>query len=961
MRIAPPRWTPRFALALLLSAAVAPAGLLAQDVSGTAEAEAARAASLDTPLPFSPRVTVGRLDNGLRYYIRENQEPAGRAELRLVVNAGSILEDDDQLGLAHVLEHMAFNGTENFARQELVTFMESIGMRLGAGLNASTSYDQTVYMLRVPTDVPEHVETAFQILEDWAHGLTLDPEEIDRERGVVMEEWRARQGAGARVGELQNRVMYGDSRYADRSPIGTPESIQGFEHEALRRFYDDWYRPDLMAVVAVGDFDATRIEALVREHFEAIPASVDPRERAKHDIPVEDGTIFSIASDPQLTTTRVSLISRRQREVEPTVGGVREGMVAGLYAVLLNRRFQEAARAPDAPFLSAAAGVGSLGWSVQLFQIGASVPDGEVERGLRGVLAEIERAHRFGFTESELAREKTATLRRLELTLANRDSRTSASFAARYVNSFLSDTPAPGLEYQVELGRRFIPEITLEEVNEFGRGWAEESSRVVLVSGPERGGLAMPAEAELAVVLAEAPEADLEPYVDRTPAETLLAELPVGSEVVAERIADGGLIEWDLANGIRVVLMPTDHDADRILFRGFSPGGHSLASDEAFVPARTAVRAIAGGGVGAFDANDLRRVLTGTVASANPFIAEFEEGVSGTAAIRDLETMFQLIYLRFTAPRADEAFFRTFVQAGQSALGNRDSNPATVFGDAFNRIMTQDHPRERPETVEMLPLMDLDQSLAFYRDRFSDASDYIFIFVGSLDPETMRPLVERYLGALPVTGRQESWRDLGIRPPRGVVEETVYAGLEPRSQTRMMFTGSFDIEDAVERIRLTAVGILAQARLRNVLREKLGGTYTVSVGSGYGARPEPYYSLAVSFGSDPGRVDELTGTLLQELVTLREEGPTAAEVASVIQVMLRGHESNLEQNSYWIDRLSSFYGYGLSNGMAVLETYPAEIGALTPADLTEAFGRYFDLENYVRVTLLPEEAAGAAR
>ena len=933
---------------------VTPFGLGAAQAPTTAIPEEAHTAPLDQLTPVGPSVTTGTLSNGLRYFIRENHEPENRAELRLVVNVGSIVEDDDQLGLAHFLEHMAFNGTENFEKGELVNFMESIGMRLGPGVNATTSFDETIYMLEVPTDDPANMATAFEIMEDWAHGLTLDPEEIDKERGVVIEEWRLRRGAASRLRDKQFPILFKDSQYARRLTIGTLDSLENFDHDALRRFYRDWYRPDLMGVVAIGDFEASDIEALTRQHFEDLPNPANRRERVAYRVGDHDETLFSITTDPEISSTSVSVYHKMDVHDDWTIGGYRQRIVEGLYNGMLNDRFAEISRQPNSPFLRAQSFQARLIRSKAVYALTASVLENGIERGVEALFVEAERVARFGFTSSELEREKINTMRGLERAFINRANRNSGSYASEYIRAFLDGESIPGIEYEFELYKRFVPEITLDEVDQVGQDWIHDTNRIVLVSGPEKEGLTMPGEEELMAVLAAGSEAEITAYVDTVSDQPLLAEMPEGSEIVETETIEGDITEWRLANGIRVILKPTDFEEDEIVFRGFSPGGTSLADDEDYIPASTAASLIPNGGLADFNAIDLGKVLTGKVASVRPFISALEEGVSGNASPADLETMFQLIYLRFTAPRADDTFYEVWQTQNRQALENRDRNPAAAFSDAYVRIMTQDHPRERPPTVALLDETDLYKSLEFYKDRFADAGDYTFIFVGNVDPITMKPLVERYLGGLPSTGREETWRDLGIRAPEGVIEETVHKGIEPRSQTRIAFTGPFDYAAQAERTGIRAMAMTLEARLSDRIREDLAGSYSVNVSAGYGWRPEETYTLTISFGSDPERVEELVDAVFDGIEDLKNAPPTEVEVSNTREALLRSFETSFQQNRTVLNQLVFDYQRGMEPG-ASTRSYPASIEAVTPESIQEAARKYFNMENRVRVTLMPQQ------
>ena len=843
---------------------------LSERLDAQTDAERARSVSLDQPLPMSTEVTTGTLDNGLKYFVRANSEPENRAFLRLVVNIGSVAEEDDERGVAHFLEHMAFNGTENFAKNELVERLESIGMRIGTGLNASTSFDETVYMLSVPTEDPEHMETAMQILEDWAGAITLDPEEIDLERGVVLEEWRGSQGAGSRITDKNLPVIYAGSRYAERLPIGTPESIETIDREKLLAFYRKWYRTDLMAVVAVGDFDVARIERLIRRHFSRLePPSSDAAERVAYDLPSHDGTRYSIATDPELPTATVQYARQIPPDDDMTVGGFRRRLVEQLYNALLNERLQEIAREPNAPFVSALSVTTQPIRATAAYTLQASVLESNIDRGLGALVSESARVARFGFTATELERRKTALLRNLERQYASRDSRPSSLFAGQYTRAFLLGQPVPSIDYEGALLERFVPEITLEEVNAVGRRWLSDANRLVLVMAPEKQGLGVPDEAALATLIGAAGEADLAPYVDKGAGDALLAEPPVGSPVVAERAREAGITEWELANGIRVVLKPTDFNQDQVLFRGVFAGGGSLADDADLVAAQTATAVIGASGLGEFDVTALQRVLTGKAATVAATLSEFDAGVAGQASPKDLQTLFELIYLRFTAPRADPNAFATVQNQMRVGLANRDSNPGVALNDAFTRLMTQDHPRARPLTIASLEQMSLERSLAFYRDRFSNAAGATFVFVGAFSLDAMRPLVEQYIGGLPTSGEPQRWRDHGIRPPRGRIEETVRKGLEPRAQTRIAFPSSIDMDDIRQSMAVIATVALLQNRLRDAVREQLGGTYNVGVRSSLSFVPVENAAIIIEFGSDPQRADELAQRIFAEIAALK--------------------------------------------------------------------------------------------
>ena len=614
-------------------------------------------ALLTQPMPVDPQITMGQFKNGLRYYIRTTRKPEKRAELRLVVKAGSILEDDDQLGLAHFVEHMAFNGTKNFPKHELLAFIESLGMRFGAHLNAYTSFDETVYMLHVPTDKPGAMEKSFQVLQDWAQNISLDAAEIEKERGVVMEEWRSSRGAGMRNAEKIFPVVFKGSRYANRLPIGKPEIIQNAKPERLKQYYKDWYRPDLMAVIAVGDFDKAAVEKLVNAHFGSLPAATSPRPRETFDLPNRTETGYSINTDKETTTTSVQINTLLPARQEGTIGVYRQKTVDGLFAGMLNARFAELAQKPDAPFVFGFSGRSNfLVRTKEVAFLNALVKEGAIENAMRVLLTEAERVARFGFTETELARQKASVLRNYERLAVEKENVLSSTKAAEYVRSFLTGETLPSADDEYALHQRFVPEITLAEINKLAREWFPVSAqnRLVIVTAPEKSGLVVPDQTKLAAIIKEVPAAELKAYVDTVGSAALLASLPAPGKITkATTDEKTGVTTWELANGVKVMLKPTNFRADEIVFRATSPGGTSLVSDADFIPASSATQVITAGGVAKFSAIDLQKMLAGKIAAATPFIGELQEGFFGNSSRKDLETMFQLIYLNFTQPRAD--------------------------------------------------------------------------------------------------------------------------------------------------------------------------------------------------------------------------------------------------------------------------------------------------------------------
>jgi zinc protease len=926
--------------------------LLTALLLGAPVAEAA-SQSLNTPLPLDPDVRVGTLSNGLRYFIRVNDKPRHRAELRLAVNAGSVLEADDQQGLAHFVEHMAFNGTRNFAKQQLVDYLESIGVRFGPDVNAYTSFDETVYSLQVPTDSAGPLEMGFRILADWAHEQVFDSLEVEKERGVVIEEWRLGQGAAARMRDKQFPILFRGSRYAERLPLGKPEILRTFSHEAVRRFYRDWYRPDLMAVIAVGDFDPMHVEALIRRYFAGIPPARSPRPRPVYEVPDHEETLVAVATDPEATGSAVAVYYKQPVREHADLAAFRQDLVERLYNAMFNQRLFELTQRADPPFIFASSGQGRFVRSKEVYLLNAGVEDGGILRGLEALLTEAERVARFGFTASELEREKRELLRALERAYAERAKTESDVYAARYVRHFLTGDPSPGIEFEYRQAQRLLPSIQLEEINALARSRITGRSRVILANAPQKAGVSIPTEEELLAVFDAVRQKDITPYEDVVASAPLLPHVPEPAAIVRETtIPEIGVTEWELANGVRVVLKPTDFKADEVLFRAFSPGGTSLASDEDFISAALAAQAVPVGGVGSFSLVELQKILAGRAVHVSPAIGSLEEGLAGGASPRDLETLFQLIYLTVTAPRADTAAFTGLKSRFKAALANRSSSPLAAFQDTLQVTLSQGHFRARPLSAELLDELDLDRALAFYRDRFADAGDFTFVFVGSFDLREIRPLVQTYLGGLPTTGRIETWRNVGMDPPTGVIRKTVRKGIEPRAQTEIVFTGPFEYAPA-ELHALRSLADLLEIRLREVLREDLAGTYDVSVVASAARLPEPRYSFHIGFGSAPERVTELTDVVLSVIDSLKTAGPPESDVQKVREIQRRERETNLRQNGYWLEALVARYREG-RDPRDILEGGRL-IDALDAAVIQQAARRYLRTDNYVQVTLVPEQ------
>jgi len=911
------------------------------------------ALTLEQPLPIDQAVKIGQLPNGIKYFIRNNKRPANRVSMRLAVNVGSIYEENDQRGLAHFLEHMAFNGTENFKPGELVNFLESIGARFGPHVNAYTSFDETVYMLDVPTDRPGYVERGLTALHDFAAGMSLLPEEVDKERGVVIEEWRGRLGAGSRLTEKQLPILLANSRYAERLPIGTPEILKSFPRQRLLDFYRRWYRPDLMAVVVVGDVEQAEAESLVQKQFGSIPAATGTVPAVDRSVPAHKEMLFSIATDPEAQGWSVTLAQKRPVEIETTVGDYRRSLVQQLATQMLNVRFREMARKPNAPFLSAQAGGSGLGRSLEMYELSASVPEGAIAQGLEALIVESRRMQQFGFTQDELDRVRAGVLASFERAFKEKATSENPGLAGELVRAFLEKEPIPGIEFEYRIASTFLPSVTLNDVMTEAKKLVHDDSRVVLVVAPEKKETPVPTEATLRTTIARAEKAPVEAYTDALAGRELVEKPPSPGKVASRRtVPEIGATILTLSNGVEVWLKPTDFKNDQVSISAYALGGSSLAAEADYPEARLSTALVGIGGLGGLSPVDLSKLLAGKIAQASPTIGEYTHGISASASPRDLETAFKLNYLVFTAPNLTREAFELMKRRVSSALENQTQSPGFVFNEKVDQINTSNHYSAKALTPADVGALDLERMQRFYRDRFGNAADFTYFIVGAFSVDEITPYLERWVASLPSTGKKTStFKDVGIRFPTADVKEEVRKGREPRGQTVMSFFADTKL-DELEMHRARAAASLLGIRLREILREELGGTYGVSVGYDNSLPQGGYGSMVVQFGSDPANIEKLTGEVLKEVERLKTQGPTADDVARVQELERRDLETSSKQNSYWIGSMQTVHMLGWDPiGITRRED---RIKKLSPEVLHETFKKYFPLDRYTVVTLKPE-------
>jgi zinc protease len=920
---------------------------------------ASAAVDLQAQIPVGPQVKVGKLANGLSWYIQRNGKPEHRVELRLVVKAGSVLEDDDQQGLAHMVEHLAFNGSTHFKKQELISYLQSIGVKFGADVNAYTGLDETVYMLPVPTDRKDNVETAFTVLEDWAHGLTLNADDVDKERAIVLEEARLRKGAGERLQKALAPKLFNGSRYALREPIGKEDVIRNAKPDALRRFYHDWYRPDLMAVIVVGDIDPADAERLVKAHFGGLANPPHERARAYPDIAARTATEAFVFADDEIPGNAVTIhYPVRFEPTTGTYGDYRNKVVNGLATMLLNLRLRELTQQANPPFLGAGANTVPLTAQHKAFMASAALGAGGAGGAAPAIAAleqEQQRVRQFGFTEAELERARKMALSGMERGLKEKETTDSSSYVAEYQRNFLTGESLPGIDAEFRLVQELLPTITVADLNAAARkAFPADAGKLVVYAGNTKGGPA-PTTAQLLADDAAASHAQVTDHAEKKVAQHLMARPAAPGRIVAEtRDETLGLTRLTLSNGVQVILKPTAFRKDQVLLGAKRFGGHTLFDEKDIPNARAASGLAAMMGLKDYAPADLQKMLAGRDAAVTAGLGDYTDEISGHSGsgAEDLETMFQLLWLRFDGVRRDEALYKAYMGSLNEMVRNRAAAPEQRFGEAVADTLYQRHPYElRMPKQEDVDKIDLDRSLALYRQRFASARGMTFIVVGDFDMAAIKPLVAAYLGTLPTPDLPLAYRDVGLRIAKGVVKKEVQAGTESKSIVSLTFSGPAAWSPA-ETLRMSALIEVMNLRVNAVLREKLGLIYAGQMGGALLRIPYEHYEISAQLPTGPDKVDPLVAALFAEIDSVKANGPTQAELDKVKANWRQNFMHWQHENNYWLSNLEASL---LENTPpARLLTITDEVEKLTVADVQAAARRYFDKDNYVQVVLLPE-------
>ncbi len=924
-------------------------------LSGYAEAQTKAKGSKKAlaEIPLDAQVKTGKLSNGFTYYIRKNTEPKNRATLYLAIKAGSILENDDQQGLAHFMEHMSFNGTKNYPKNALVNYLQKAGVRFGADLNAYTSFDETVYQLPIPTDDPEVFKNGMQIMRDWAQDATLDVEEIEKERGVVIEEKRLGKGAAQRMQQQYLPMLFNNSRYSDRLPIGTEEVLKNFKPETIKQFYADWYRPDLQALIVVGDIDVAQVEELIKTKFSDLKKPVKARKRTNYSIPLTGKNQFITVTDKEFPVTVTQVIIKHPESIIRSDVDYRTSTMRSLFNRMMQSRFSELTKQANPPFLQAGASVSGFLAGLDAFNLFLVAKPGELEKGFKAAFTEAERIKKFGFTESELARAKQSYLIQMESALKEKDKTSSDAFVNEYLRHFLKAEAAPGIDYEYKLASTQVPGISLNEVNALAKQLIADTNRDIILMGPEKDKDKLPAEATVNAWVESVAKSDIQAYVDQVSDKPLLAAKPKAGTITSEnKIVELGVTEITFSNGVKAILKPTEFKNDEISFSAYSPGGTSLYSDADYQSASNAASIVRSSGLGEFNALQLPKLLNGKKVSVSPYIAERSEGISGFTSPKDLETALQLNYLYFTQPRKDAEIFKGFITQQKGGLENRENDPNSVFADTVSAVLGNYNYRRTGPSLAKVEQINLDRAFEIYKERFADAGDFTFVFVGSFDVEKIKPLLAQYLGGLPAAGRKEEAKDLGINIPAGKIQKTVYKGTEPKSTVRLVLSGDFDY--SLENVnQLEALGEILQIKLIERLREAEGGVYSPGAFVNYSKYPTPRYTYAIAFGCGPENVEKLIAASMDEINKIKQSGPQAVDLEKFIAEERRSTEVQMKENTYWLGYLSQQYQNNEDPKMVL--TYLESLKKLNPEGLKAAANQYLNGANFIRLVLEPEK------
>jgi zinc protease len=906
------------------------------------------------PLPIDPKVKYGKLDNGLTYYIRHNDLPKERADFYIAQKVGSMQEEDNQSGLAHFLEHMAFNGSKNFPENGVIKYLETIGVKFGINLNAGTNFDETVYNISdVPVTKTGSIDSCLLILHDWSGGLLLNEEDIDKERGVIREEMRSGNEAGLRqIEKLLPQVMPG-SKYAKRLPIGTEEVIMNFKPEEIRAYYHKWYRPDLQGIIIIGDIDVDQIESKLKATFADIPTPVNPAERIYYEVEENVEPLVGTATDKESTYSLVEIDFKHKplpKEVKASIAGLVVDYCYDIAQSIFNERFTDLTQQANPPFVYAGAGNGNflVAQTEEAWSGYAVVKDNDVETAIKTLTRELERVNKYGFTASEYERAKSNYLTRMENAFKEKDKTLNQKYSREYVQHFIHGGYIPGIETEYNMINMIAPQLPLEAINQSIQELISDNNIVITMLAPEKEGVVVPAKEQLLAWFNEARSEDIQALEEKTSNEPLLSTLPTGGKIVSEvkdTIFDATILT--LSNGVKVVIKPTTFKDDEIIMGATSPGGSSLFPKKEKVNTDLYGQVSTAGGLGNFSKTDLTKALAGKKVSVNPTIALATEGFSGSSNVKDFETMLQLIYLNFTAPKMDEDAYQSLIARTKSQLEMQEASPEIALVDTLMKELYVDVPRHARLKAKDLEQANYQTIMKWRKERYADASDFTFVFTGNIDIETSKALIAQYLGALPSINRKEKAANVNEDYRSGLNKNAFNKKVEnPKATVIDMYWTTFALTFK-NRIEVDMLQQILNIVYTEKVREEEGGTYGVSVSARIASYPKGQTPVQIAFETEPAKADHLNGIIHTEFQNIAKEGPREVDFNKVKEYMLKKQEENEQLNSYWSSTILDFYRQNY-NGYS---DYVKTLNAVTPADIQKKVQTIIDSKNLIEVIM----------
>lgn len=907
--------------------------------------------------PLDPNVRKGTLENGLTYYVRQNKLPENRADFYIAQKVGSMQEEDSQAGLAHFLEHMAFNGTTNFPEKTMLNYLQDNGIKFGANINAYTSFDETVYyMTNVPTTNQNLVDSVMLVLYDWSSGIALEEKEIDSERGVIREEWRTRGGAQQRLWETLLPIMYPDSKYAHRMPIGSIDVINNFKPEEIRAYYKKWYRPDLQGIVIVGDFDADEMEKRVVELFGKIPMPENAAVREYYPVPDNEEPIVAIATDPEATSTQIMMFYKHDPipdEIKLSQAALVLNYIKSAASSMIRERFQEIVQKPNAPFTSAYAYDGDYfvaktkdAWTV----VGGAAED-KIKDAVAAMVRETERMRRFGFTASEYERARTNILKSYEDNYNNRDKQRNQSYSQEYVSSFINSEAIPGIEYEYNMMNMIAPNIPVEAINQSVAALVSDNNMVIAITGPQKEGLTYPTTEEILAVINGVRAEEIEAYVEEVSDEPLIATLPQPGKIASTSQDEAfESTVWTLENGMKVVLKPTTFKDDQIIMTASSDGGYSHFAEQDPINSKMMGSVMTVGGVGNFSNTALTKALAGKTASARPSISLTTQGFNGSSSIKDFETMLQLVYLYFTAPRSDDDAFQSMMQRMETQLKNQEAEPMVAFSDAVSKMLYGDNPMTTRFKLEDVAKVDYKRIMEMYRQAFSNPGSFVFTFVGNIDEEAVKPVIEQYLASLPGKAETVKFKEVPMNFNKGKAENIFKRKMQnPKASVFIASNGNVAYNQK-NRMLMSMFDQVLRIVYTEKVREDEGGTYGVSVQGQISRYPEGQSILQIIYDTDPEKAEKLNDIIHRELKIIAENGPRSEDFKKVKEYMLKQYTENLKENGYWMGIMSNKYFYGEDN----FTDYLNILNTLSEKDIQQFAKEFLGQGNEVIVMMMPE-------